>query len=539
MQEEVKMAKSEIEKVIEKQMKRQKQLADKQKQEEQKKAIRERAASIVNGQPVIVDVRLMDETAEILLLALLKIYEENNSTHINFSFDVLPECIHNNIELEFEKLTQYGMCNTAMLWMGGGIVDLLPPALSYFNRKNKIINENNMNNTKMDFEMIFISHRVIDQNIADVFVDFLKAIGIPSKKIFCSSLPGNDVKRKIDVEVRQNLLHSKLNVVILSCDYFESAYCLNEEGIIWYEDKPQIIIALPEIDEKNMVGFIDGTYKLWRLNDPSDVASLYDIIKPLYSLDINVATLNREINKLINNYNNALTQRTAKTNAPAITSYDNLTDDEATILYYLWEQKRRKINSPELIKDWLRDNEIYDINVLNGLDLLSATGNGEMQGDGAFKLELSYFRSLTSTSREGIKSLTDKILTHYKPSKQAFLTAWGGKSCSDLIKLFVAYIRDENMVNFGDRWLAEPQVKDIRQWEHKYSLTSALSSNYGSALQYFIEQKYIYPSSYTSYGNPREYTLHKSLKDFLFNEDFPYTDDLKAIKESYKSELPF
>ena len=42
-----------------------------------------------------------------------------------------------NLGLEFEKLTQYGMTNSAMLWMGGGIVDLLPPALSYFERKEK------------------------------------------------------------------------------------------------------------------------------------------------------------------------------------------------------------------------------------------------------------------------------------------------------------------------------------------------------------------------------------------------------------------
>lgn len=387
--------------------------------------------------------------------------------------------------------------------------------------------------------MVFISHRVIDQNIADVFADFLKAIGVPSKKIFCSSLPGNDVKRKIDVEVKQNLLHSKLNIVILTAEYFESVYCLNEEGIIWFEDKPQILIALPEIDEKNIAGFIDGSYKLWRLNNPSDVASLYDIIKPLYSLEINVATLNREIDKLIKNYNNALSQRTTKTNAPIRGSDENLTDDEATILYYLWKQKRRKINSPELIKDWLRDNEIYDIDVLNGLDLLSATSNGKMHEDASFELEISYFRGLTSKSKEEIKLLSDKILPHYKPSKQLFVSAWGSKMCSDLVKLFVAYIRDENMVNFGDRWLAEPQINDIQKWEQKYSLSPALSSNYGSVLQNFIEQKYVYPSSYTSYGNPREYTLHKSLKDFLFDEDFPYTDDLNAIKENYKCELPF
>lgn len=148
---------------------------------------------------------------------------------------------------------------------------------------------------KQNYDMVFISHRSIDKNVADIFVDFLKAIGIPSNKIFCSTLPGNDVRSKIDEEVKQNLQHSKINIIILSSEYFKSAYCLNEEGIIWYENKQKIIIALPEINEKNLMGFIDGNSKLWRLNSASDVASIYDIIKPLYALNNNVASLNREI----------------------------------------------------------------------------------------------------------------------------------------------------------------------------------------------------------------------------------------------------
>ena len=100
-------------------------------------------------------------------------------------------------------------------------------------------------------------------------------------------------------------------------------------------------------------------------------------------------------------------------------------------------------------------------------------------------------------------------------------------------------MKDENMLSFGDRWLAEAQVQDIKQWEQKNSLYSDLSANYGSVLQYFINEKYVYPSSYTSFGNPREYTIHKSLKEFIFNEDFPYIDDLSLVKENYKCELPF
>lgn len=76
------MAKSPIEKQLEKQMKQAKQLADKQKREDQrnlreqkritaKEAVRQRASSIVNGQPLIEGFRIMDATAEAMLSALL------------------------------------------------------------------------------------------------------------------------------------------------------------------------------------------------------------------------------------------------------------------------------------------------------------------------------------------------------------------------------------------------------------------------------------------------------------------------------------
>lgn len=76
------MAKSPLERQLEAQMKQEKQLANKQKREEERRAreqkkmdreamIRERAASIVNGQPLIEGFRIMDKTAEEILKCLL------------------------------------------------------------------------------------------------------------------------------------------------------------------------------------------------------------------------------------------------------------------------------------------------------------------------------------------------------------------------------------------------------------------------------------------------------------------------------------
>ena len=100
---------------------------------------------------------------------------------------------------------------------------------------------------------IFISHRSTDAPIADALFDFFIATGIQREKIFCSSLPGNDVKEKISVEVKETMKNSCLNIAVLSNDYYKSAYCLNEAGILWFQDVPVIPIALPEIQPTDMI----------------------------------------------------------------------------------------------------------------------------------------------------------------------------------------------------------------------------------------------------------------------------------------------
>lgn len=80
--------------------------------------------------------------------------------------------------------------------------------------------------------IIFISHRSTDKDIADMLVDFFAGTGIPKEAVFCSSLPGNDINEKIAGEVKAALKNSAVNIAILSQDYYQSAYCLNEAGVL-------------------------------------------------------------------------------------------------------------------------------------------------------------------------------------------------------------------------------------------------------------------------------------------------------------------
>lgn len=63
------------------------------------------------------------------------------------------------------------------------------------------------------------------------------------------------IEQKISVEVKNTMKNSCVNIAILSNEYYQSAYCLNEAGIIWFQDVPAIPIALPEIEPSNMIGF--------------------------------------------------------------------------------------------------------------------------------------------------------------------------------------------------------------------------------------------------------------------------------------------
>lgn len=152
--------------------------------------------------------------------------------------------------------------------------------------------------------IIFISHRSTDKAIADMLLDFFSGTGIPRQTVFCSSLPGNDINEKISGEVKTALKKSVVNIAILSTDYYQSAYCLNEAGILWYQDDvPVIPIALPEINSSNMYGFLSNEYKLRRLDSDTDIPYIYDVVSEAVSAPrTKVGIITHESTKLKGRY---------------------------------------------------------------------------------------------------------------------------------------------------------------------------------------------------------------------------------------------
>ena len=390
--------------------------------------------------------------------------------------------------------------------------------------------------------VIFISHRSTDKDVADMLVDFFTSSGISRESIFCSSLPGNDVNEKISQEIKLALQNSVVNIAILSCDYYQSAYCLNEAGILWYNNTPVIVIALPEINSNNMIGFLNNEYKLRHLDSETDISYIYDTVHDAISMTKTKMTIiTVENQKLRARYENFLKNREQpkQSGEELLTNTVSslTTDDEKIVLYYILKKQVRKVSKSDIL-GWLHSDEVYDVNIDNAFDLLSSFDDSSLNGE-TLELGFKIFRNYSSKSDTIISILQETVNNHIKKAIDVFMSLWNSDSLDDNLKLFLAYIVDERMTSFGDRWKMDKQIENIKDWEAKNTLSPSLSENYGSCLQFMIQNHLVYETSWTSYGNPREYSLCHSLQDFLLNCPSEYIEELQGVKDNYHIDLPF
>lgn len=206
--------------------------------------------------------------------------------------------------------------------------------------------------------IIFISHRTEDADVADMLKDFLVSTNIPNDYIFCSSLPGNNVRHNIQREVKEKMKNSTVNIAILSKSYYESAYCLNELGIIWFQEPqiPFVLVGLPEIEHNNMLGFLDGNNILRRLDNQNNISEIYDIIQnAVGTSSASHATITSESLKLIDKYNKLIAK---KSNKPKVSDKEGiaLKNNTSNQLLPPLEQVKLLLNNPE---DWVDEDSKY------------------------------------------------------------------------------------------------------------------------------------------------------------------------------------
>ena len=156
------------------------------------------------------------------------------------------------------------------------------------------------------------------------------------------------------------------------------------------------------------------------------------------------------------------------------------------------------------------------------------------------EFDIEMFRKYSANASHMMSALEAYVDQHKKLAAETFLSMWKAEPFDSLMKLFFSYIVDEKVESFGASWMADEQTKSIGKWEDKYFLDKTLSKNYWSCLQTLIQKEFVYESSWTSYGNPRKYTLYTSMKKLLFNCPPEILDELIKEKGNHpQEELPF
>ena len=111
------MAKTDLQRALEKQQKEQQKHA-------REAQIRERASAIVAGAKHVGSFRVMDKESEALLEEILRQYNGNDKNEVNFNIEQLPQYLQDSISVGYEKLQMYGVLARAMSYISGAILTL-------------------------------------------------------------------------------------------------------------------------------------------------------------------------------------------------------------------------------------------------------------------------------------------------------------------------------------------------------------------------------------------------------------------------------
>ena len=378
---------------------------------------------------------------------------------------------------------------------------------------------------------VFISHRNLDKIFVDLLTVFLMTIGIPTNSIFCSSLPGNDVKCEISKEIKLALNASKVNIVMLSDAYYKSPYCQQEAGVIWFCETKKIVLALPEINVDLMEGFLDNEHRIRRLDCKEDILTIVDILKEA-SLTITapVAQIHYRADSLIAEYNKALSDR----KTPIISGTSNveneleneilsnsLSDDELLVLSYFYQSQKNKIEASQLdIVSWLNSATIKNVDITNGITLLIEdnkinTVYDEFGNLLSYSLDIKFYRLLRRLSESAVNVLMtcmNNYASKDNKGSQNEIDNLIEKGFTKEEKIMIQYIIDLDRDCLFAGWQSDKEEKMIRNWEGINELDHVLSSKYDDVLNKFSIRKFIEVKEVTSYGNPKEYSLNAYFK---------------------------
>lgn len=148
---------------------------------------------------------------------------------------------------------------------------------------------------------IFISHSASDTEIGNKFLLFLESLGFNRNEIFYSSKYHNGVElgKNFPDVVKNSFKESNLIVFLLTPNFYDSPYCLNEMGAAWICDDKEIVpILLGDLTFSDMKGFIGSQTKSFSPKH-SEQEELYTFFSKRTSFDFNKTLAKKRYNEFL------------------------------------------------------------------------------------------------------------------------------------------------------------------------------------------------------------------------------------------------
>lgn len=373
---------------------------------------------------------------------------------------------------------------------------------------------------------IFVSHCREDLIPVEQFVDTLIDIGVKKGDIFYSSRTHMSAGIGSDFHsaIKESLYDAEIVFLMLSKNYYNSSYCLQEAGAAWILDK-KLIPILMGITYDKMEGFIDkrilsvdakeNQFKdvLNHLKErgfiediPKNLEIFHDFAEKVKSSSVYIPNYVVEQNKI-----RETMHKGTLTKGEIVLLYYFLSN-EVKYIYYLAHFNLLYRSILDFSKDYLKFDYEVSINLMNDRGWLSKEIEAESNKE-LYCLKHELFIDLISldsvTKDEIYKNVNSRMIPDRKRTlNDRFLN----DELSHSQMMLLNYIECTKEVTFGVRWMANEQIEKIKEWENKVPVSNILSSDYEGALNFLKEHGYVDVLEVTAYENPRKLILNDRFK---------------------------
>lgn len=161
----------------------------------------------------------------------------------------------------------------------------------------------------MKIKKIFISHAHIDFEIAEKIVDLLEIIGVTSKSIFCSSLPGYGIPLGDNylTSLKDELSTDVIVVFVITPNFYKSPISLCEMGASWIIASKHIPILIPPFEFEDIKGVFPNTIGM-KINDKNKLNELKELVEIYFEVKIPYPIWERKRDNTLAEINRTLTK---------------------------------------------------------------------------------------------------------------------------------------------------------------------------------------------------------------------------------------